>query len=77
MKNKNKGKPKRNTNHLTDISDGGSAEGEEEFYLKKIGSTASHPIIVNLEIEGKMIPMEVDTVAALTQNVYRRRHPGS
>ena len=66
MKKKHKGKRKWNTNHLTDISDGESAEVEEEFYLKKVGSTASHPIIVNLEIERKTIPMEVDTWAAFS-----------
>ena len=62
---KKKYKPQANTNYL-DTNTGDDSDAGESFYLLKVGSKASQPIIVNLGIEGKIIPMEVDMGAAFS-----------
>ena len=62
-KKADKRKPSKNTKHLTTTSDDSDAE---EFNLHTVEFKTSQPIMVHLDVEGKSLPMELDTGAAFS-----------
>ncbi len=68
---------KSNTHSVVDTSD--APDGDDGvFFLNKVGNRTGDPIVVNLDIEGKLIPMEVDTGAAfsvISEKTYKNLLP--
>ena len=68
---KTKSRIPNNTKYVSNVST--DADSDEEFYIGRIGTTTAQPIMVNIDIEGKTVEMEVDTGAAFSLISERTR----
>ena len=69
LKKKNASDSRQNTKHIA--PDSANNSDAEEFQLHRGGSKASKPFMLNLVIEGRTVPMELDTGAAFQLSLRR------
>ena len=66
LRQQNRQRPQHQTSAIHGTDPGTDSEESDNLPLLRVGGKARQPIVVQLTVEGKKIPMEIDTGAAVS-----------